>query len=49
MLAADDGYYIGAFPGWLQLAGHDFGSPNRKVVRQVQYTFADLTQEDLYL
>ncbi len=49
ILAASDGYYIGAFPAWVQFAGHDFGSPNRKVVRQIQYTLADLTKEDLYL
>jgi len=48
-LAAGDGYYIGAFPSWIQLAAHDFGSANRKIVRQVQYTFADLTKEDLFL
>lgn len=49
LLGSGDGYYVGGFPAWLQMAGHDFGSPNRKVVRQVQYTFADLTKEDLYL
>jgi hypothetical protein len=32
-----------------QYAGYDFGSPNRKVIRQVQHTFADLTREELYL
>lgn len=47
-LAAGDGYYIGGMDAFLQLAGHDFGSANRKIVRQVQYTLADLTQEDLY-
>ena len=48
-LAAGDGYYIGGMNAFLQFAGYDFGSPNRKVVRQVQYTFADLTREELYL
>ncbi len=48
-LAAGDGYYIGGMNAFLQLAGYDFGSPNRKIVRQVQYTFADLTREELFL
>lgn len=49
LLAAGDGYFIGGILSFVQFAGHDFGSANRKVVRQVQYTFADLTKEDLYL
>jgi hypothetical protein len=48
-IAAGDGYFIGGMNAFLQLAGYDFGSPNRKIVRQVQYTFADLTREELYL
>ena len=48
-IAAGDGYYIGAQNAYAAFAGHDFGSANRKVVRQIQYTFADLTREDLYL
>lgn len=49
LLAAGDGYYIGGMDAFVQFAGHDFGSANRKIMRQVQYTFADLTQENLYL
>jgi hypothetical protein len=49
LLAAGDGYYIGGMDAFLQFAGHDFGTANRKIMRQVQYTFADLTREELYL
>lgn len=48
-LGASDGYYIGGMNAFAQYAGHDFGSSNRKVVRQVQHTFADLTREELFL
>ena len=48
-LGSGDGYYIGGMNAFVQYAGYDFGSANRKVVRQIQHTFADLTREELYL
>lgn len=48
-LAAGDGYYLGGIAAFAAFAATDFGSPNRKVIRQIQYELADLTQTDLYL
>lgn len=48
-LAAADGYYIGGIAAFAAFAASDFGSPNRKVIRQIQYELADLTKTDLYL
>lgn len=48
-LAAGDGWYLGGFPSFIELAESDLATENRKAIRQVQAGFADLTQTDLYL
>lgn len=48
-LAARDGYYIGAIDARVDFAEQDLGTPNEKVIRQMRFSFADLTQTDLYL
>lgn len=47
-LAARDGFYVGAIDAVLDFAEQDLASPNEKVLRQIRFSFALLTQTDLY-
>lgn len=47
-LAAGDGYFIGGIDGRVDFAEQDLASPNEKVIRQIRFSFADLTQTSLY-
>lgn len=48
-LAERDGWYLGGIRAYVQFAEQGHGSPNAKVVEQIQMEFADLTQSSLYL
>lgn len=47
-LAQGDGYYVGAMRSFVDYAPQEFGSPNEKIIRQLQTQFVDLGS-DRYL